>query len=67
MIGFILSAVVLVNQNFTIIMTLSAVLSSVITGLTMPFYGAVLGLLYIDTRIRREGLAVRLLQATQRG
>lgn len=66
-IGFILSAVVLVNQNFTIIMTLSAVLSSVITGLTMPFYGAVLGLLYIDTRIRREGLAVRLLQATQRG
>lgn len=66
-IGFILSAVLLVNQNFTIIMALSAVLSSVITGLTMPFYGAVLGLLYIDTRIRREGLAVRLLQATQRG
>lgn len=64
-IGFIFSAVLLVNQNLTIIMTLSAFLGTIITGLTMPFYGAVLGLLYIDTRMRREGLAVSLLQATQ--
>ena len=66
-IGLILSAVLLINQNVTIVMTLSAFLGTIITGLTMPFYGAVLGLLYIDTRMRREGLAVSLLQAVQQG
>lgn len=66
-IGLILSAVLLINQNVTIVMTISAFLGTIITGLTMPFYGAVLGLLYIDTRMRREGLAVSLLQAVQQG
>ncbi|EFL93222.1 hypothetical protein HMPREF0574_1823 [Mobiluncus curtisii subsp. curtisii ATCC 35241] len=66
-ISLIISASMMVSQNFSALMTLSAVLSTIITGLAMPFYGAVLGLLYIDTRMRREGLAVSLLQAAQQG
>ena len=66
-ISLIISASMMVSQNFSALMTLSAVLTTIITGLAMPFYGAVLGLLYIDTRMRREGLAVSLLQAAQQG
>ena len=66
-ISLIISAATMVSQNFSVMMTISAFLGTIITGLVMPFYGAVLGLLYIDTRMRREGLAVSLLQAAQQG
>lgn len=66
-ISLIISAAMMVSQNFSVMMSLSAILGTIITGLAMPFYGAVLGLLYVDTRMRREGLAVSLLQAAQRG
>ncbi|MBM6401068.1 hypothetical protein [Phycicoccus sonneratiae] len=49
-----------------VLQTVSAGIAGLITGaLTTPFTAGVDALLYVDARIRTEGLDVRLIQATQ--
>jgi hypothetical protein len=49
-----------------VLQTVSAGIAGLITGaLTTPFSAGVDALLYVDARIRTEGLDVRLIQATQ--
>lgn len=66
-VGLLTSGIAFFSEDLMLIVVISSVFSTIITGLIMPFFGAVLGLLYVDTRIRREGLAVNLLRATQQG
>ncbi|QIM21535.1 hypothetical protein G7075_10995 [Phycicoccus sp. HDW14] len=49
-----------------VVQTVSTGIAGLITGaLTTPFSAGVDALLYVDARIRSEGLDVRLIQATQ--
>lgn len=43
----------------------SVFLSSIASGFYVAFFGATIGLIYLDLRMRREGLAVVLLRAAQ--
>ncbi|WP_127131845.1 glycerophosphoryl diester phosphodiesterase membrane domain-containing protein [Georgenia sp. SYP-B2076] len=43
------------------------VLSAVVSALTTPFFSAVLALVYVDVRMRKEGLDVELARAAEAG
>lgn len=67
--GFIVQIVVTVaatvTKNMTLVMGISETLSGVIAGVYIPFIAGVQSILYIDLRMRREGLALSLLRASQ--
>lgn len=54
-----------VVQDFRLLASINAAFSSIITGLYIPFVASVVSLLYVDLRMRREGLALTLLRAAQ--
>lgn len=52
--------------NFLVLQTITSGIAGLLTGaLTTPFSAGVDALLYVDARIRREGLDVQLIQAAQ--
>jgi hypothetical protein len=51
-----------------LVAVLSSYLSQVLVGaITAPFTAGVVALLYVDQRIRKEGLDVQLIAASQQG
>mgnify|MGYP001791939741 CR=1 FL=1 len=63
----VIASIVLVRTNGDpAALAITSALSSVIAALiTTPFSAAVVALLYIDTRMRREGLDVQLVRSVQ--
>ena len=54
------------GSDFLVLQTVTTGIAGLLTGaLTTPFSAGVDALLYVDARIRTEGLDVRLIQATQ--
>lgn len=53
----------LVMSNPGLLIAITTIVSLLISGLTSPFQAHVIGLLYIDERIRKEGLDVSLMAA----
>ena len=54
------------ESRFLVIQTIASGIAGLVTGaLTTPFTAGVDALLYVDARIRREGLDVRLVQTAQ--
>ena len=54
------------GSSFLVLQTVISGIAGLIVGaLTTPFSAGVDALLYVDARIRREGLDVRLVQAAQ--
>ncbi len=54
------------GSGFLVVQTVTTGIAGLLTGaLTTPFSAGVDALLYVDARIRTEGLDVRLIQATQ--
>lgn len=60
-IGLILSPLVGTSESLTAAVMLDAVARSITAILTTPFTAAVIGILYFDLRVRKEGLDVQLL------
>lgn len=53
------------TPDWSMIVGIGTALSSLITGIYVPFIAGVQSILYIDLRMRREGLALSLLRAAQ--
>lgn len=67
--GFITQIVVTVamavTKDMTLVTGISESLGSIVGGVYIPFIAGVQSILYIDLRMRREGLALTLLRAAQ--
>ena len=63
----IVSSLLLVTMSGeAAVLAITTAISSIVAALiTTPFSAAVVALLYIDTRMRREGLDVQLVRAAQ--
>lgn len=53
------------TSNYGLTMGITMALSSLMAGVFIPFFSGIQSLLYIDVRMRREGLALSLLRAAQ--
>lgn len=61
----IVTAAIAFSADTTVMMGVSTALNSIMAGIYIPFIAGVQSILYIDLRMRREGLALTLLRAAQ--